>query len=68
MASSRGMNTVSVRFKDHGTEPDCYADQLELDVFAELRKSLMITRRRHQADQYKAIDVGPFPIEKGRTL
>ena len=46
----------------------CYADQLELDAFAVLRKSLMITRRRHQADQYKPIDVGPFPIKKGRTL
>jgi hypothetical protein len=42
-----------------------YADQLELDAFAELRKSFMITRRRHQADQHKAMaDVGPFPIKK----
>ena len=46
-----------------------YVDQLELDAFAELRKSFMITQRRHQADQYKAIaDVGPFPIKKERTL
>ena len=37
-----------------------YADQLELDDFAELRKSFMITRRTHQASPHKAIaDVGP---------
>ena len=41
------------------------AINLELDAFAELRKSFMITRRTHQAGQHTAIaDVGPFPINK----
>jgi hypothetical protein len=42
-----------------------YGNQLELDAFAELRKSFMITRRTHQAGQHTAIaDVGPFQINK----
>jgi hypothetical protein len=46
-----------------------YSDQLELDAFAELLKSFVITRKTHKVGQHKAIlDVGPFPITKENTM